>query len=321
MAFDKVIDSAWLNAGMKKVCDAIRAKTGGSASLEFPDEMAAQVSAIDTQEDLAPELAAQDSLIGQIAAKFTQCTVTIIPGPVSSSPELASVEIDGTTYNAITEGTVVVKVAPGTEIAFRVSGSDTESSGYCWVTIDGDNVLSGAGTYIHTVAEDIEISLGDQFASSSMGGFFGVAYVTTSDTEPESTFTPTDSGGTTYKSKFADNNTDLQKILGEVGNLTGSSGGALETVTLTVPESCFGVPLHYTDANGVCCEEEISKTTYAVAKNTLFAALFFNGNCEARCAVRGGTALYPVSSASYQILALGCATEDCSINILDIQSY
>lgn len=37
--------------------------------------------------------------------------------------------------------------------------------------------------------------------------------------EVESTFTPTNSGGTTYNSKFADNNTDLQTILGMVNAL------------------------------------------------------------------------------------------------------
>ena len=66
MALDKVIDSAWLEAGLKKVCDGIRSKTGGSANLAFPDEMDAQIRAIDTQEDLSPELAEQDGLIAQI---------------------------------------------------------------------------------------------------------------------------------------------------------------------------------------------------------------------------------------------------------------
>ena len=48
MAFDKVVDSAFLEAGLKKVGDSIRAKAGTSELLEFPDAMSAAVDAIDT---------------------------------------------------------------------------------------------------------------------------------------------------------------------------------------------------------------------------------------------------------------------------------
>ena len=52
MAFDKVVDSAFLEAGLKKVGDSIRAKAGTSELLEFPDAMSAAVDAIDTSENL-----------------------------------------------------------------------------------------------------------------------------------------------------------------------------------------------------------------------------------------------------------------------------
>lgn len=48
MAYDKVVDSAFLEAGLKKVGDSIRAKAGTSELLEFPDAMSAAVDAINT---------------------------------------------------------------------------------------------------------------------------------------------------------------------------------------------------------------------------------------------------------------------------------
>lgn len=48
MAYDKVVDSAVLEAGLTLVGDSIRAKGGTSAKLEFPNGMKAAVEAIDT---------------------------------------------------------------------------------------------------------------------------------------------------------------------------------------------------------------------------------------------------------------------------------
>lgn len=48
MAYDKVVDSAFLEAGLTLVGDSIRAKGGTSAKLEFPNGMKAAVEAIDT---------------------------------------------------------------------------------------------------------------------------------------------------------------------------------------------------------------------------------------------------------------------------------
>ena len=49
MAYDKVVDSAVLEAGLTLVGDSIRAKGGTSAKLEFPNGMKAAVEAIDTR--------------------------------------------------------------------------------------------------------------------------------------------------------------------------------------------------------------------------------------------------------------------------------
>lgn len=48
MALDKVVDSAVLDAGMKSVADAIRAKTGTTDLLAWPDGFKAAVEGIQT---------------------------------------------------------------------------------------------------------------------------------------------------------------------------------------------------------------------------------------------------------------------------------
>ncbi len=47
MAYDKVVDSAELDAGLKKVADAIRDKTGGADALAFPDGMVDNLESLD----------------------------------------------------------------------------------------------------------------------------------------------------------------------------------------------------------------------------------------------------------------------------------
>ncbi len=47
MAYDKVVDSAELDAGLKKVADAIRDKTGDTEALTFPDGMVDNLESLD----------------------------------------------------------------------------------------------------------------------------------------------------------------------------------------------------------------------------------------------------------------------------------
>lgn len=63
MAYDKVVDSAVLEAGLTLIGDSIRAKSGTSAKLEFPNGMKAAVDAIDTSENLDDVLTEQESII------------------------------------------------------------------------------------------------------------------------------------------------------------------------------------------------------------------------------------------------------------------
>lgn len=48
MAIDKAVDSGVLDAGLKQIADAIRAKGGTSAQLEFPAAMAEAIAAIES---------------------------------------------------------------------------------------------------------------------------------------------------------------------------------------------------------------------------------------------------------------------------------
>lgn len=51
MAFDKVVDSAVLNANLKAVADAIRAKTGTTSSLTFPSDFVSKINGIEDKDD------------------------------------------------------------------------------------------------------------------------------------------------------------------------------------------------------------------------------------------------------------------------------
>lgn len=46
MAVDKLVDSAWLENGLSDIADAIREKTGKSASMEFPIEFVSEIGNI-----------------------------------------------------------------------------------------------------------------------------------------------------------------------------------------------------------------------------------------------------------------------------------
>ena len=48
MAIDKAVDSAALEAGLRQIADAIRAKGGTSAQLAFPAAMAEAIAAIES---------------------------------------------------------------------------------------------------------------------------------------------------------------------------------------------------------------------------------------------------------------------------------
>lgn len=48
MAVDKLVDSAQLESDLSDIADAIRAKTGGTADLQFPGEFVSEIGSIET---------------------------------------------------------------------------------------------------------------------------------------------------------------------------------------------------------------------------------------------------------------------------------
>lgn len=62
MAYDKVVDSAVLDAGLTKIAEAIRLKAGNSSQLAFPDEMAESIKAIEEGIDTSDATATANDL-------------------------------------------------------------------------------------------------------------------------------------------------------------------------------------------------------------------------------------------------------------------
>lgn len=236
-------------ADYEDACNAVREKTGGTESIVSGD-LGEQIRSIAGGEDLSEELTAQDSLIDQIMAELATCTITIKAGgmPTEGPFELAYVGINGTTYYQEYNGEdIVVKVAPGTDIYFDVSFNNSEASNGCWISIDEEPVVDGPGGYAYEVTTDMEILLGVNEAK--LGAYYGVIHATTS----ESTFTPTDSGGTTYKSKIADNNADLQIVLNKVEEAV----NAVKTCTVVYDEPGIGLYVIYTAYKNEAYETKI----------------------------------------------------------------
>lgn len=142
----------------------------------------------------------------------------------------ATVTIGGTTYYASTDKNpnTIVEVESGTEITLLVKGTASIAS-KSYIAIDGEKVVSSAGmmgvSYAYTVTKDITVELNAGVATYTYGFINVVTGKVDGDPdisfvpETQSTFVPTDSGGTTYKSKFADNNVDLRAMLAKIEGL------------------------------------------------------------------------------------------------------
>lgn len=74
MAYDKVVDSAKLDADLKSVADTIKAKTGTTGKLEFPDGFISDVGTLVKAEDY---LAA---LLNKTVTELISETATHVPG-------------------------------------------------------------------------------------------------------------------------------------------------------------------------------------------------------------------------------------------------
>lgn len=140
--------------------------------------------------------------------------------------------IGGTTYTSEYDGdTSNISVIAGDVITFCVYSGKYIFLSEAAVEINGEKVAEASSvatptTYEWTVPEgttSIEIVLEYDFMDC---GMVTVSTVSSggenSDNSSEFSFVPTDSGGTTYKSKFGDNNIDLQKLLAMILALSGT---------------------------------------------------------------------------------------------------
>ena len=156
-------------------------------------------------------------MVNALPDKVNKCKITIKRTSSGASYNQAKATINGTVYNCdyVSNGAEeTIEVDPGTEVILSVSGSGAAGSKTA-IIVDGSTVAaSGTCTYTHTVSSDTVIELSsDSYSAYYYGKVVVTTSETTSDPATDSVFTPTDSGGTSYKSKFADNNLDLQKIL------------------------------------------------------------------------------------------------------------
>ena len=149
MAYDKVVDSAFLEAGLTLVGDSIRAKGGTSAKLEFPNGMKAAVEAIDTSEDLDEVLDEQDSIIDQIQAA--------LEGKAAASVETCTVEI---TSDSIAHVTILSYSYLATD--GKVSTLHTDyGAGVSNANISLENVVCGSLIYALAISSFLDCDISD----------------------------------------------------------------------------------------------------------------------------------------------------------------
>lgn len=164
MAFDKVVDSAALEAGLTQIATAIREKGGTTDVLAFPDAMAAAITAIQ---------AGGEYIIEHGTRTFTEdtfpyTTPVIIEHGLGKRP-LFFFGVSGTEglykQNAIT---YIVAVYKGFSGIHPVRGASGFS---CYAPNAGSTSMSviggAAGEYVSMDATKVTIS-----ASSSSYGFF-----------------------------------------------------------------------------------------------------------------------------------------------------
>lgn len=161
MAFDKMVDSAVLDGGLKKIADAIREKSGSADALAFPDEMEAAVKAIEgggVQSDLnqndptKPDYVKNRTHYSEIKEVVVECV-----------GEAGEVELDN--FPKFTVGDTVGVIVDDVEhllVAFDDGGYPTIGDAYddvmdgigefgWYIYVGGDSVCFGAYVAPHTI--------------------------------------------------------------------------------------------------------------------------------------------------------------------------
>lgn len=107
-------------------------------------------------------------------AEDKQFTVTISIDSMSS--RYASITVNDA---RISSGTYTYD--KGTEIVCTVSAQDTATNQHCYISIDGENVLSGAGSYTYKVSANCTITAA-RGSITAMGKSHAYGYITITTT-------------------------------------------------------------------------------------------------------------------------------------------
>ena len=106
MAFDKVIDSAALDAGLTQIADAIREKSGTSATLAFPDAMAAAIAAIESGGGGIPDIF-KEIAWGSYTPTYDTSSAQTIEHGMSTTPDGCFYVVKGNVASAGTNGSAL----------------------------------------------------------------------------------------------------------------------------------------------------------------------------------------------------------------------
>ena len=152
MAFDKVVDSAMLDAGMKSVADAIRAKTGTTDLLAWPDGFKAAVEGIQTGGGQAFQCGTVVSADGtNLVVPCTLDNILIVKKYVSSTRNMAyllnatllvadglKIQIgNNSSGNLINQGTGVFSITKQNgQTTFTQTTSIKFNGEYCYIAWD-----------------------------------------------------------------------------------------------------------------------------------------------------------------------------------------
>lgn len=161
MAYDKVVDSAVLNAGLKQIADAIREKGGTSGNLAFPAAMADAIAAIQAGGGIPSNIA--EITGGTYTAASDVGQILSIEHGMGKTPTMAVIWSEATNAGSLGwalmfgGGGGYYGSAKGTNLAYANLGSATKrgevlNSLYLEPSLSSSGTSARAGDTFHWLA-------------------------------------------------------------------------------------------------------------------------------------------------------------------------